>query len=132
MANEVDIRFDVAPFVQALTEQSRDVTQTTEDILPKVVDLVKGKVHPQHEVTGAMRDSIIHESVERKTAGEYVVVIGPTDPASRVVELGHRKGKGRPSYRKPMPWFGPGVEQTRSAIHDFFAEAWGRAVKRGG
>ena len=136
MADEIDIRFDFSGFSHGLEEHLMRVSVATEEALPLAVDVIREKVHPKNEKSGKLRESIQSERVERKGAGEWAVVAGPTAPYARIVELGHKKGakrgkhRTRPGHRAPHPWFLPGVERESMSIREVFAMAWERAQGR--
>lgn len=100
------------------------VTAITPDVLGGlIVEAVKAKVRPLHEVSGDLAGSIVGKLGEA-AGGQFDVTLGPTAPYTRVIEMGHRGPQNKP----PHPWFIPGVLGMTPKFNETLASAWRKAV----
>lgn len=118
----VDLEGEAA-FEAALTQMLARVTAATEGAARALEPAVEGLVHPQHERSGTLRQSIIVEP-DRIGEGVFMNSVGPTADYTRVTELGHKGKQNKP----PHPWFLPGFQRAEPSLHEVYLSAWRRAI----
>lgn len=117
----------LAEFNAALDELEAGIMTATQEHAETVAPYLRGVLRPQHQRTGAMQASIESEVVPTETS--ILIRSGPTDIATRILELGRRKTPGRPSYRRPQPWFRDHFETLAGALQRGWVERCARVIE---